>query len=111
MGNDSPKWKFIPTIGAASADAIAEAMPLDDQPEFVESSNPITFYKEPERTEPPAAGVSPGYLVARAEWLETGARVAKCAMLHDGEGKFVVDVDTETWQDATIVDDTSGSDT
>lgn len=97
---DEPKWKFVPT--APTADALAEATPMENPTEFVMSSEPLVYYKEPERTYPTPAGVAPGYLVLRSHWF--GARVANCAMLHDGEGRFVVDVDEDTWQDAEIVD-------
>lgn len=63
----------------------------------------LTFYREP--TWPPKdAGVEPGYLVI---WSEGAAacRVIPAALLHDGEGRFVTQIDQAGACDGTIADD------
>lgn len=57
----------------------------------------LTYYVE----EPvPPAGVSTGYLVI--QYGTDLAEVATVAMIHDGEGRWVGDVDKDSWQLATI---------
>jgi hypothetical protein len=60
----------------------------------------LTFYAEPQHPKP--AGVSPGYLVIRRGG---SAEVANMAMLHDGEGNAVGQIDHSTWRHAEIVED------
>lgn len=53
----------------------------------------LTYYREPD--EPRPAGVSPGYLVLRSGGV---TEVANFAMIHDGEGRWVGDVDQDSWR-------------
>lgn len=63
----------------------------------------LTYYAEPP-WEPIPAGVQKGYLVVR-NGDEATTEVADMALIHDGEGHAVGQIDHSTWRRAEIVDD------
>lgn len=62
----------------------------------------LDFYAEPP-WEPKPAGVQSGYLVIRCG-DEMTAEVADMALIHDGEGNAVPQIEHGTWRHVEIVD-------
>jgi hypothetical protein len=63
----------------------------------------LHYYPESE-PEPTPAGVTSGYVVLR-RGDEMTAEVATAAMLHDGEGRWALDIDKDSWRRTEIVED------
>ena len=90
------KVTFIPQPGI-----LAEARPMTEEEQACDCgcmdvqrtpAADLTFYREEQRP----AGVSPGYLVLSR--FGQAVEVANIAMLHDGEGNWVGDIEPDSWR-------------
>jgi hypothetical protein len=102
---DNPKIRYYPpfTGSASSRPMTPEEQQCDCGCMDVERGpvEDLTYYAEPIVRSPKEAGVEPGYIVIRSS-DEPTAEVARAAMLHDGEGNAVVQIDHDSWQHGTI---------
>lgn len=98
----TPKVRFWPKINlfATARPMTPEEQACDCGCEDVERE-PATDLTYQATEEPPAAGVSNGYVVLRNG---DEADVAEAALLHDGDGGASVQIDHTTWKRTVIRD-------
>jgi hypothetical protein len=105
MSRDDPKVRFTvnqPGMQAQPMDPGDFACDCGCEDEITDpTTDDLTFYASP--WEPKAAGVQKGYLVLRyGDSAE--AEVADMALLHDGDGRAVGQIEQDTWRHMTIVE-------